>query len=50
VNLIERWFKELADKPLRRGAFTMRRRPHRRDHDLGGALERPTAVHLESHR
>ena len=51
LNLIERWFKELTDKRLRRGAVHQRRRPHRRDHHLGRALERqPQAVHLESHR
>ena len=38
LNLIERWFKELTDKRLRRGVH-LGRRPHGCDHRLGRALE-----------
>ena len=51
LNLIERWFKELTDKRLRRGAFTSVADLIDAITDLGRALERrPQAVHLESHR
>ncbi|ALL56242.1 transposase [Mycobacterium haemophilum DSM 44634] len=48
LNLIERWFKELTDKRLRRGGVHQPRRPHRRDHHLGLTLElQPHVLHLE---
>ena len=47
VNLIERWFKELTDKRLRRGVFTNVPELIEAHHDLGLSLERgPQAVHL----
>ena len=51
LNLIERWFKELTDRRLRRGDLHQRRRPQRGHHHLGRTLEhRPQTLHLESHR
>lgn len=51
LNLIERWFKELADKAISPRTFHQRRRAHRCDHDLDRALEhRPETVHLEGNR
>ena len=51
LNLIERWFKELTDKRLRRGRFTSVADLTDGHHHLGRALEhRPQAIHLESHR
>ena len=51
LNLVERWFKELTDKRLRRGVFTTVA-------DLTEAItiwaehwnDRPQTLHLESHR
>ena len=34
LNLVERWFRELTDKALRRGVFHLRPRPDRRDRGL----------------
>ena len=51
LNLVERWFKELTDKRLRRGVFTSVADLTDGDHGLGRALERrPQTLHLESHR
>ena len=51
LNIIERWFKELTDRRLRRGVFTSRGRPHRCHRDLGRTLEpRPRALHLAQDR
>ena len=51
LNLVERWFKELTDRRLRRGAFTSVDRAHRSHRDLDRALERrPQALHLAQDR
>ena len=51
LNLIERWFKELTDKRLRRGMFTCVDDLTEAITILGRALEhRPQALRLESHR
>ena len=50
LNLVERWFKELTDKRLRRGASPASTTSAAIT-GLGRALEqRPQALHLESHR
>jgi hypothetical protein len=50
LNLIERWFKELNDKRLRRGVFTSVADLTPGDHRVGRTLEdRPEAVRMESH-
>jgi hypothetical protein len=40
LNLVERWFKELTDRRLRRGAVTSVTALIRRHRDLGRALKR----------
>ena len=51
LNLVERWFKELTDKRLRRGVFTSVADLTEAITRLGRALEhRPQTLHLESHR
>jgi hypothetical protein len=49
LNLIERWFKELNDKRLRRGVFTSVADLTPGDHRVGRTLEdRPEAVRMEA--
>ena len=45
LNLVERWFKELTDRRLRRGGAHERRRTQQRDRNLGRATG-TTTVHL----
>jgi transposase len=49
LNLVERWFRELTDKVLRRGSFNSA--PVRRDRGLPrGPQRRPEAVQVDRHR
>ena len=52
LNLVERWFRELTDKALRRGSLPLRARPHRRRSRtyLDRAQQRPQTLRLDRHR
>ena len=51
LNLVERWFRELTDKALRRGSFNSVPDAHRRHRGVPRrAQRRPQALRLDRHR
>ena len=51
LNMVEIFFGIITRQAIRRGTFTSRQRPHRRDRDLHRRLERPLpTLHLDQDR